>query len=74
MIFAATEKWMKRMQNNESCMNEKPCEHCEKNFEARGWCQCNEYSAWFRNSWSKVCGIFKKLEKPKDEEGYMIIR
>ena len=28
---------------------------------------------WFRNSWSKVCGIFKRLEKPKDEEGYMII-
>ena len=23
---------------------------------------------WFRNSWSKVCGIFKRLEKPKDEE------
>ena len=22
---------MKRMQNNESCMDEKPCEHCEKN-------------------------------------------
>ena len=21
---------MKRMQNNESCMDEKPCEHCEK--------------------------------------------
>ena len=65
---------MKRMQNNESCMDEKPCEHCEKNFEARGWLQCNEYSVWFRNSWSKVCAIFKKLEKPKDEEGYMIIR
>ena len=31
-------------------------------------------SVWFRNSWSKVCGIFKRLEKPKDEEGYMIIR
>ena len=29
---------------------------------------------WFRNSWSKVFGIFKRLEKPKDEEGYMIIR
>ena len=28
---------------------------------------------WFRNSWSKVCGIFKRLEKPKDEEGYMVI-
>ena len=26
---------------------------------------------WFRNSWSKVCGIFKRLEKPKDEEGYI---
>ena len=30
-------------------------------------------SVWFRKSWSKVCGIFKKLEKPKDEECYMII-
>ena len=29
---------------------------------------------WFRNSWSKVCVIFNRLEKPKDEEGYMIIR
>ena len=29
---------------------------------------------WFRNSWSNVCGIFKRLEKPKDEEGYMIFR
>ena len=29
---------------------------------------------WFLNSWSKICGIFKRLEKPKDEEGYMIIR
>ena len=28
---------------------------------------------WYRNSLSKVCGIFKRLEKPKDEEGYMII-
>ena len=28
---------------------------------------------WFRNSWSKVCVIFKMLEKLKDEEGYMII-
>lgn len=31
-------------------------------------------SVWFRNSWSNVCGIFKKLEKPKDEEDYMIFR
>ena len=31
-------------------------------------------SVWFRNSWSKVCGIFKKLEKPKNEEDYMIFR
>ena len=30
-------------------------------------------SVWFRNSWSKVCEIFKRFEKPKDEEGYMII-
>ena len=29
---------------------------------------------WFRNSWSKGCGIFKRLKKLKDEEGYMIIR
>ena len=29
---------------------------------------------WFRNSWSKVCGIFKRLEKLKDEEDYMIFR
>lgn len=29
---------------------------------------------WFRNSWSNVFGIFNRLEKPKDEEGYMIIR
>ena len=28
--FAVTEKGMKRMQNNRSCMDEKPCEHCEK--------------------------------------------
>ena len=26
------------------------------------------------NIWSKVCVIFKRLEKSKDEEGYMIIR
>ena len=29
---------------------------------------------WFRNSWSKVCGIFNRLEKLRDEEYYMIIR
>ena len=29
---------------------------------------------WFRNSWSKVCGIFKRVEKAKGEEGEMIIR
>ena len=31
-------------------------------------------SVWFRNSLSKVCRIFKRFEKPKEEEGYMIIR
>lgn len=28
---------------------------------------------WYQNSWSKVFVIFNRLEKPKDEEGYMII-
>ena len=31
-------------------------------------------SVWFRNSLSKIFGIFKRLEKPKDEEDYMIFR